>query len=287
MSQEKTTKEKSPETRQKILLGALLLVAAGAIYLQFFTGGDSARSPQQAAPASGAGPKASGAPSPTPKPRPGATPEPIVSQPLDLAAMWSKESAGAGTGRNIFVYPPPPTPTPLPPVKPTPTPEPPPITIFSVNPAGVMARTGDFTLTVFGEKIPAEAQGYVDGREFPTTFVNATEIKIKVPADVIRTQGNLGIQIRSKTDAKLFSNQASLNVAEPPAPPYKYVGLIVSKNGALAVLKSQSDDEVVNVIKGQVFGKHWKVLSISPQKLEVEDTNIKITHSIAFTGESG
>ncbi|MGH9841882.1 MAG: hypothetical protein ACREEM_24265 [Blastocatellia bacterium] len=286
MSQENSTNEKSQETRKKILLGVLFAVFAGVIYFQFFSGSDAPPS-RPAVTSAGSAVTAAASPTPAPKPRPGATPEPIVSQPLNLAAMFSKEGAGAGTGRNIFVYPPPPPP---PTPKPTPTPvpvPPPPVTIFSVNPAGVMARTGDFTLTVFGEKIPQDAQGYVDGREFATTFVSATEIKMKVPADAIRSPGNLGIQIRSKTDAKMFSNQASLNVAEPPAPPYKFVGLIVSKNGSMAVLKSQSDDEVVNVVKGQVFGKHWKVISISPQKIEVEDTNIKISHSISFTGETG
>ncbi len=284
MSQDNSTNEKSQETRKKILLGVLFAVFAGVIYFQFFSGSDAP--PSRPAVASTGGGSIT-TPSPTPKPRPGATPEPIVSQPLNLAAMFSKEGAGAGTGRNIFVYPPPPPP---PKPKPTPTPipaPPPPITIFSVNPAGVIARTGEFTLTVFGEKIPPDAQGYVDGREFTTTFVSAAEIKMKVPADVIRSPGNLGIQIRSKTDAKMFSNQASLNVAEPPAPQYRFVGLIVSKNGSMAVLKSLSDDEVVNVIKGQVFGKHWKVISITPQKIEVEDTNIKISHSINFTGETG
>jgi len=282
MSQENSKKEPSQETRKKILLGVLFAVFASVIYLQFFSGSDApARQPIVA------GAKTIPSPTPTPKPRAGATPEPIVSQPLNLASMLSKEGAGSSPGRNIFVYPPPPTPTPAPTPKPVPPPPPPPITIISINPAGVMARTGEFTMTVFGEKIPPDAQGYVDGREFATTFVNATEIKMKVPADVIRSPGNLGIQIRSRTDAKLFSNQASLSVAEPPAPLYRFVGLIVSKNGSMAVLKSQSDDEVVNVIKGQVFGKHWKVISITPQKIEVEDTNLKISHSINFTGENG
>jgi hypothetical protein len=283
MSQETSTTEKSPETRKKILLGVLLAVMAGVVYFQFFTDSDPA-------PAQGGPPVAAARPSPTatPRPRTSGTPEPIVSQPLDLASMLSKSTQGDGTGRNIFVYPPPPTPTPIPPAPPpSPTPEPP-IKLFSVNPSGVMARTGDFTLTVFGDKIPPEAQGYVDGREYPTTFVSATEIKMKVPGGAIGTPGNLGIQIRSKTDARLYSNQASLNVAEPPSPPYRYVGLIVSRNGAaMAVLKSQADDEVVNVVKGQIFGRHWKVLSISSQKIEVEDTNIKISHSINFTGENG
>ena len=282
MSQEDQKVEKSSETRKKIMLGGLLAVLAGVVYFQFFTGADA---PSRQA--NVVRPGVASTPTTRAIPRPGAVSVQIVSEPLNLAAMISKDGTGTGSGRNIFVYP---TPTPVPPpppVKPTPTPPPPPITLFSVNPAGVMARTGDFTLTVFGDKFPPDAQGYIDGREFQTSVVNATEIKINVPAEAIRMAGNLGIQVRSKSDAKLFSNQASLGVAEPPTPPYRYIGLIVSKNGSLAVLKSQSDDEVVNVVKGQIFGRHWKVISISPQKIEVEDTNIKIQHTINYTGENG
>jgi Tfp pilus assembly protein PilP len=84
----------------------------------------------------------------------------------------------------------------------------------------------------------------------------------------------------------MYSNQLSLNVAEPPPPTYRFIGLITSKNGMIAVLKSQSDDgDVFNVVKGQKFGTHWRVVNITSQKIEVEDTNIKILHTINFTGE--
>ena len=150
----------------------------------------------------------------------------------------------------------------------------------------MIARTGDFTLTMFGDKIPADAQGFIDGRAYPTTFVSATEAKVKVPADAIRTPGNIGVMVRSQTDAKIYSNQASLNVAQPPDPPYKYIGLIVSKVGATAVLKSSNDDEVLNVRQGDKVGGHWRIVKISPQKIEIEDTNIKISHLINYSGES-
>ncbi len=288
MSQEISTTEKAQETRKKILLGALLVVLGGVIYYQFFSS-DDAPTPAKTTASAGSAASISSAtaPAPRPTPRAGGTPEPIISQPLDLASMLGKDAASSGTGRNIFVYP---TPTPLPPPppqKPVPTPPPPPISVFSVNPAGVIARTGNFTLTVFGDKIPQDAQGFVDGREYPTTFVSNTEIKIKVPAEAIRAPGNVGVMVRSKTDATLYSNQASITVAEPPSPPYRYIGIIVNKNGALAVLKSQADDEVINVRKDQKFGGHWKVISITPQKIELEDTNIKISHTINFTGENG
>ncbi len=284
MSQENSTTEKSQETRKKILLGVLFLLLAGVVYYQFFWESDA---PAQTRPVASANTATKPTPTPRPAPRTGGTPEPIISQPLNVALMVNKETQSAGTGRNIFVYP---TPTPVPPPPPStpaPTPTPPPVNLYSVNPAGVIARTGEFTLTVFGDKIPQDAQGFVDGREYPTTFVSATEIKIKVPAEAIRTPGNVGVMIRSKTDAALYSNQGSLNVAEPPAPPYRYVGLIVNKNGAIAVLKSQADDDVINVKKDQKFGGHWRIISITPQKIEIEDTNIKISHTINYTGENG
>lgn len=281
MSQDEKKDLASQELRKKILAGVLFAVMGVVFYYQFFyTSGTPAR-PQGAQDTA----RTAATPKPQPTPRPGQAPDQIVSEPLQIA--FKQEAAGAGTGRNIFVFP---TPTPVPPPlpeKPQPTPPPPPVTLFSANPAGVIARTSDFTLTVFGEKIPADGQGYVDGREYPTTIVNTTEFKMKVPADAIRTAGNLGIQVRSKSDAKMYSNQVSLNVAEPPSPQYRFIGLIVSKNGSLAVLKSQSDDEVVNVVKGQTFGRQWRVISITPQKIEVEDTNIKIKHTINYTGENG
>ncbi len=284
MSQENSTTEKSPEKRKKILLGVLFLLLVGVIYYQFFWESDA---PSSAQTVTSVNPTNKPTPTPTPAPRAGGTPEPIISQPLSIASMLNKDTQGSGTGRNIFVYP---TPTPAPPVPPpppAPTPSPPPINLFSVNPAGVIARTGEFTLTVFGDKIPQDAQGFVDGRQYQTTFISTREIKIKVPAEAIRTQGNLGVMMRSKSDASLYSNSGSLNVAEPPAPPYRYIGLIVNKSGAVAVLKSQSDDEVINVKKDQRFGGNWRVINITTKSIEIEDTNIKISHIINFTGETG
>jgi hypothetical protein len=285
MSQENSKSEKKSEKVKILALGGLLIVLAAVIYFQFFSESEAPVS----APRKFSGNAAvKPTPSPRPTPRAGGTPEPIISQPLDLASIQIRDtSSSSGTGRNIFVYP---TPTPAPPPptpKPLPPPPPPPITLFSVNPAGVIARTGDFTLTAFGDKIPQDAQGFVDGRAYPTTFISPAEIKIKVPAEAIRTAGNMGVMVRSQSNAQLFSNQVSLNVAQPPDPPYKYIGLIVSKIGATAVLKSQNDDEVLNVRKGDKIGGHWRIVNITPQKIEIEDTNIKLTHTINYSGENG
>jgi hypothetical protein len=283
MSQENPTPEerqqKSKETRNRMMLGALLLLLLGVVYYQFFSGGDASKSPS-APPL--ANTKAT--PTPTPQRQTSGTPVPIISEPLDLASIQGGSHSSGGTGRNIFIYP---TPTPVPPPPPStpaPTPTPWPIPVSSLNPGGVIARTAAFTLTVFGQKIPQDVQGFVNGSAYPTTFVSDTQARINIPAEAIRMQGILNVMVRSQSDSSLISNSIPLNVAAPPEPPYKYIGLITLKNVPTAVLVSQgNDDDVYNKRKGDVIGGKWKIINITPQKVEIEDTSIKVSHVINFT----
>ena len=197
-------------------------------------------------------------------------------------------SQGSGTGRNIFIYP---TPTPPPPPTPTPvvpTPTPFPVNIFSINPGGVIARTGDFTLTVFGSKIPQDGQVTINGASYPTTYVSPGEARTKVPGEAIRAPGNFTVMIRSQSVANLISNNYSLNVAQPQDPPFKYIGLIAGKNSSTAVLKSSNDDDVHNVRRGDVVDRRWKIVKITSDKIEIEDITIKLDrpHSINYSGEA-
>src|SRR5262249_30996690 len=196
-------RQKSKETRNKLLLGSLLLTLVGVVYYQL-SGSDAPNPPSGVAAAT-----AKKAPSPTPQRQTSGTPPPIISQPLDLASMQGGNHSG-GTGRNIFVYPTPTPPPPPTPVTPTPTPTPWPIPVFSANPSSVIARTAAFTLTIFGEKMPQDAQGFVNGRAYPTTFVSATQVKINVPAEAIRMPGSLGVMVNSQSNAQLISNTISL-----------------------------------------------------------------------------
>jgi hypothetical protein len=285
MSQVNPTSEqsqKSRENRNKILLGALMLTLIGVIYYQFFSGSDSPDPAPRVA--QGA---ARTTPSPTPQRQTSGTPAPIISQPLDLASIQLGNKSSGGTGRNIFVYPtptpPPPTPTPTP----LPSPTPWPIPVSSANPGNLIARTAGFTLTVFGDKMPQDAQGLISGRAYPTTFVSPTQVKINVPAEAIRTPGVLGVSVRSGSNAALVSNTISINVAAPPEPPYKYVGLVIVKNTPTAALVSQgNDDDLYNVKKGQVIGGRWKIINITPAKVEIEDTSIKVSHLINYTSDA-
>lgn len=294
MTQEDNTNGQSAENRKKILLGILFFLFLVILYFQFFTG-ESGR--PSSTPGVTSTPTTSSGPAPTPRPARGnAAAAPIVSQPLDLLAMTSKftgNSGGdAGGVRNIFVYPTPTPPPPPPPPKQVPPPPPPPVTLFSVSPSGVIARTGEFNVTVFGDKIPADGQITIDGRTYPTQIVGPTEAKTRLPAEIIQGGGNLNITIRSKSDPSQFSNQVSINVAEPPIPLYRYIGLIVTRERKQAVLKEMDGEEnIVNMVENQEFGKgnkkKWKILSITPQRLVVEDLELRITHNVNFTGESG
>lgn len=282
MSQDNSNTEKKSEKRKQIMLGALVLILLGALYFQFFTGGSNRTRGNASGPA-----RARATPAATATPRAGDKNVPTISEPLDLASMTDRAGTGDGTGRNIFIYPtptPPPTPKPT---TPTPTPIPPPVILFSANPGSVFARSPDFNLAVFGEKIPQDAKILINGREFPTTIVNARELRTRVTGDAIRNAGSLGILVRSSSDAKLYSNQLPLNVAEPPPPQYRYIGRIERSNGAIAVLKGQNDEQAFSVSRDSVFGGRWKVISITPQRIVLEDTTIKVTHTIDFTGENG
>src|SRR5215475_4853530 len=270
MSQENPTPEKKKD-KKKLFLGGLIIVLVGVIYIQFFTESDTPTASPAVAAAT-----AQTSPSPTPQRQTSGTPAPIISQPLDLASMDARGHSG-GTGRNIFVYPTPTPPPPTPPPPPIPSPTPYPIPVFSVNPGGVIARTAGFTLTVFGEKMPQDAQGVVNGRAYPTTFVSATQVKINVPAEAIRMPGSLGVMVNSQSNAQLISNTISLGVTAPPEPPYKYNGLVTLKNTPMAALiPNGSDDDIINAKKGDVIGGKWKIINITPQKVEMEDTNIKV-----------
>jgi hypothetical protein len=281
MSQENSKTENTKEMRKKILLGALVAVMLGVFYIQFFSGSNDAQARRPAAAVRRA------SPTPTPTPRAGDKKVPTISEPLDLTSMTDRSGSGDGIGRNIFIYPtptPPPTPKP---VTPTPTPIPPPVILRAANPGSVFARSPEFNLAVYGEKIPQDGKVSLNGREFPSTFVSEKEIRARVTADAIRSAGNMTILVRSASDAKLYSNQIPLNVSEPPKPPYRYIGRIEKRTGATAILKAQNDEQVISVSKDQVFGGRWKVVGITPQRVVIEDTSIKVTHTIEYTGENG
>lgn len=276
------------EKKKQILAGALGLVLVGVLAFQFlYTGGSD--SPPQAArqqvrPVASATPVAlkQGAARDT------RIEQVAITQPLPLELLGSRHAVNSSVGRNIFIYP---TPTPPPPPKPSPTPPPPPpppITIAGLNPSGVIARTKEFSLTVMGAKIPKDAVTILNGQNLPTAFISESQLKATVPAAMIRTPGDIKVEVRSQSDPSLYSNSLMLNVGQPPVPPYLFVALIINPSGvSTAVLKSQAKGELIYVHQGDMLDRKWKVTNIGAQSIDIQDVEYNIGHTVLFTGEQG
>ena len=263
----------NPNEKKKMIAAGVLAVAAIAVLGYVFFGGSSTKTNKVAT-----------GPSPTPNrlpPKEVATPDDSVFLPV---VFNPGVPAVSEADRNIFsYYEPTPRPTPLPYV-PTPTPvPPPPLTVSSINPSNVFARTADFSLQVIGDKFTPALHITIDGRDMPTRFVNAQQLSTTVPATLIANPGSRSVLVQSN-DRKLYSATLTLNVAAPPPPNYNYIGLIGKPRfNDTAVLQDKSTKDLVNVQRGDLVGGRFRVSSISEKEVVLVDTTLKITHKIGYT----
>ncbi|HYO92050.1 MAG TPA: IPT/TIG domain-containing protein [Pyrinomonadaceae bacterium] len=190
--------------------------------------------------------------------------------------------------RNIFAYyvPPPPAPKPSP-QAPTPTPEqPPPLTVSSVSPTNVYARTGEFKLDIMGDKFTPQARIYIDGRELETRYLGPQQLSATVPAAAIAYEGARQITVRTP-DGSLYSNTVAISVAAPPAPNYIYVGLVGGRQyNDTAILKDKSSKSLVNVQRGDTVAGRFRVTSISQREVVLVDSSLRIKHALPLTTEN-
>jgi len=189
-------------------------------------------------------------------------------------------------GRNIFAFyvKPTPPPTPLGPNTPTPTPTPP-ITLGSVAPSNVYARTGDFELDATGDKFTPLAHVYLDGQELATRFMGVQRLAATVPATLIASPGSRQIMVRTP-DGQLYSNPATLNVMQPPTPPYTYVGIVATTHHKDIALLKDEGGKLINVRLGDVLSGRFRVSGISERNIEFTDTQLRISHSVPFTANA-
>jgi hypothetical protein len=271
----------NPNERKKMIAAAVLGVVAIIVLSYAFFGGGSKTPPANRNVAVRPSPGELGvrANRPTPEPTPD---EPAILQPIPVS--WSV-TAVPEANRNIFAYyEPPPPPVVIPPT-PTPTP-PPPLTVSSLSPSNVYARTADFSLQVMGDKFTSAVHITIDGRDLPTRFINAQQVATTVPSALITNPGVRQVIVRS-SDGKLYSNTAMLNVTPPPLPNYNYVGIIGKPRfNDTAVLQDKSTKELLNVQRGDVLGGRFRINSISEREIVLVDTTLKIRHTIPFTVEN-
>ncbi|HEX7316435.1 MAG TPA: IPT/TIG domain-containing protein [Pyrinomonadaceae bacterium] len=192
-------------------------------------------------------------------------------------------------GRNIFAFyvkpPPPPTPEPL---VPTPTPAPPPpLMLAGLTPQSVFARQSGFTLQVSGDKFVSGARIYVGGQELQTQYKSTQQLSATVPASLITSPGARPVQVKTP-DGSLYSNEASLNVMQPPAPTYTYIGFLkrARPSANTAVLKDPKG-ELYSVRQGDIVEGRFRVSDISERGVEVVDKDLNIKHTMPFVDARG
>ncbi|MFN2415649.1 MAG: hypothetical protein ABR603_10930 [Pyrinomonadaceae bacterium] len=197
---------------------------------------------------------------------------------------------GGEAGRNIFAFyvkptPPPGANLPVPtPATPTPTP---PIVLAALAPQSVFARTAGFTLQLTGDKFGPAARVYVEGQEVPTQYKSVQQLSANVPAALISSPGQRSVVVRTP-DGQLYSNQAALNVMQPPAPTYTFVGFLRRQrpSGNTAVLKD-AKGELHSVRQGDLVEGRFRVADITERGVEVVDKDLNIKHTMPFVDARG
>jgi hypothetical protein len=277
-----------PGEKKKLIYAAVLgLAAIIMLWWVFFGFGSST-------------PTTASRPQPSPSPqRGGQTAQrpssPTASQEVKNAANWAEVRYDPSSydapeaKRNIFAYYEPPQPAPkASATTPTPDPTPPPVLLASVSPSNVYARTTDFKLEAAGDKFTPAMRIYVDGRELPTAYRNPQQVSATIPASFITNAGTRSVVVRTP-DNQLFSNQATINVAEPPTPNFTYIGIISPTNRVdTALVQDKSNKNILSAYKGDVIGGRFRVTSISDKELVLTDTSLKIKHTLKMTeGDKG
>ncbi|MET0648576.1 MAG: hypothetical protein ABW208_18345 [Pyrinomonadaceae bacterium] len=279
---------KTPAERNK-LIAAIALPLLALIFAYNMLSGPSRPTPATA----NTNNKRGGArPSTAQQQAPGTAPEADAEvSAADLAVVvCCPEPATVGdAGRNIFAFyvKPPPPPTPIPTV-PTPVPTPPPDKMLAgLMPQSVFARTAGFTLQLSGDKFGPSDRVYVGGQELPTQYKSAQQLTATVPASLISTPGARPVKVQTP-DGQLFSNEASLNVMQPPAPTYTFVGFLKRPrpSTSTAVLKD-ARGELYSVRQGDLVEGRFRVTDISERGVEVVDKDLNIKHTMPYVDTRG
>jgi hypothetical protein len=271
------TDPNNPNEKKKLIAAGVLGLVAILVLGYVFFGGSS----KKPAATNTSRPTAGG---PTPPPgKPPIEDESIMPQPIP--ASWSVPAV-AEPNRNIFAYYEPPPPLVKVVVPPTPTPTPvPPLTLSSLSPSSVYARTADFNLQVTGDKFTPAVNVVIDGRVLPTRFINNQQLFATVSAAAIATPGQRSVMLRNN-DGKLYSLPLFLTVTAPPLPNYNYIGIIGKpRANDIAVLQDKSNKDLINVQRGDPVGGRFRVNSISDREIVLVDINLKIRHTITFSAE--
>ncbi|MBS1793479.1 MAG: hypothetical protein JSS81_06475 [Acidobacteria bacterium] len=280
---------KSPEERNKIIaaivLGALALLAIGYNLIGFFPGGKKTVTVSVSPTPSASSTVAAQTVTALPKAE-------DVDRDYVITPVSMQYPPGANdAGRNIFAfYEPPvptpysPTPVPVTPIKtpPTPTPAPTPNVIVSyISKQSAYAGEKGFKLDLGGSNFSPGTYVYWSGSQLPTNYVSPQQLSVEIPANFIATPGMQRVEVKSP-DGKWFSNPVNFSIQAPPTPQFQYVGVVARKRGNndTAYIQEQGKTSPTGVRLNDILGGRFRLVSISPTRLIVQDINLGFQHPI-------
>ena len=284
----------SSEKTKRIALVALGVLLVSAVVYQFFLSGPAPKPKRNAQP----GAVTAGSPTPPnssapaePKTRQlgAAAQQEAIMQALlsDTTPLNLRMAAGAGFKTdtseksergNIFGYYKPPPP---PPQK---APEPPPIRLVSLTPQSAVAGTPrPVTLVVNGNKIPADAQMFIDGSPRATKRINETQLSTVIsPADYSSAR-SMTIDVKSMSNPAENSNSIQFLVQQAPEPQFIFKGRLGSLNQPqyhYAVVELNSTKETKRAKVGDTIMGIWRVDAITADGIEVTLTQYDIKRRV-------
>jgi hypothetical protein len=198
----------------------------------------------------------------------------------DLTPLNPRMVSGAGASDkpgsrgNIFAF------FVEPPKPPEPPPPPPPIQLTGVQPASLVAGTPrGVTVMVSGNKIPADAQIFLDGGARTTKRVSENQLSIEISAGDYASARSINIDVKSKSNPAENSNALALVVQALPEPPFIYKGRLGPLNqpqSNFALFELNSTKEIRRAKVGDTVTGVWRIDVISADSVEMTHTQYDI-----------
>ncbi len=217
---------------------------------------------------------------------------------LSMPVSMQNPPAGADAGRNIFAFYEPPIPTPFSPTpyvtpsqKPTPPPIPEPtpnIVVSYISKQNVYEGEKGFKLEIGGDKFTPDTYIFFNGQQLPTNYINPQQLSADIPANFIAIPGQRIIEVHSP-DNKFFSNKIIFNIQAKPLPQFQYLGIVSRKRGNndTAYIQEQGKTVPTSARLNDILGGRFRLVSISPSRLLVQDINLGFTHPIDLVKGAG
>jgi hypothetical protein len=159
--------------------------------------------------------------------------------------------------------------------------------LAGLTPQSVFARTAGFTLQITGDKFGPGTRVYVGGQELPTQYKSTQQVTANVPASLISSPGARPVQVKTP-DGSLYSNEATLNVMQPPSPTYTFIGFLKrAKQSANTAVLKDAKGELYSVRQGDLVEGRFRVTDVSERGVEVVDKDLNIKHTMPFVDARG